>query len=160
MAESDIQDFLIALSAAGVRHIVVGAHALAAHGHVRATGDIDILIEPALANTRRLASAVRDFADVSLEYFGVTAEELSQPGVGFFMGIEPDRIDVHTFDQAWGEHVLVKIADVEVPVLGLSSLISAKRESIHRREPGSAKELQDRADLAWLLVEQRRREKR
>lgn len=163
MAESDVRDFLTALSAAGVRHVVVGAHALAAHGHVRATGDIDVLIEPELANARRLASAIREFAAVSLEYFGVTPEDLSTPGPGFFIGVEPDRIDVHTkivgveFERAWAESVPARIADVEVSVLGLSTLIAAKQESIQHREPGSAKELQDRADLAWLLVEKRRR---
>lgn len=131
---------------------------------MRATGDIDIWIEPELSNARRLASAIREFAAVSLEYFGVTAEELAEPGTGFFIGGEPDRIDVHSrivgveFDRAWAESVPARIADVEVPVLGFSTLIAAKQESIHHREPGSAKELQDRADLAWLLVEKRRRQ--
>jgi len=30
----------------GVEHLVIGAHALAAHGHVRATLDIDIWVKP------------------------------------------------------------------------------------------------------------------
>jgi predicted nucleotidyltransferase len=65
MADQDIRDFLTALSAAGVRHVVVGAYALAAHGHVRATGDIDVLVEPTPTNAHRLAAAVRDFAGTS-----------------------------------------------------------------------------------------------
>jgi hypothetical protein len=70
MAEDDVRDFLTALSAAGVRHLVVGAYALAHHGLVRATGDIDILVEPSSSNARKLERAVRDFAATSLEYFG------------------------------------------------------------------------------------------
>ena len=38
MSQSDVQEFLIALSAAGVKHVVVGAYALAAHGYVRSNG--------------------------------------------------------------------------------------------------------------------------
>ncbi len=37
----DFRDFLAALSAAGVEHLVVGGYALASHGLVRATGDLD-----------------------------------------------------------------------------------------------------------------------
>jgi hypothetical protein len=33
----DFREMLSELSAAGVEYLVVGAHALAAHGHVRAT---------------------------------------------------------------------------------------------------------------------------
>ena len=163
MSEKNIRGSLLALSAAGVRHLIVGAYALAAHGHVRATGDIDILVEPTPANARRLAAAVKTFAGVSLEHFQVSQDELSRPGVGFFMGVEPDRIDVLThiaslgFERAWKTHVPASILGVEVPTLDLSALIAAKRASSGRRQSGSAKELQDQADLAWLLAERERR---
>ncbi|MBZ5715088.1 hypothetical protein [Nannocystis pusilla] len=164
MSESDVQEFLIALSVAGVRHVVVGAYALAAHGYVRSTGDIDVLVEATPTNARRLADAVRAFAAVSLEYFQLTVDDLSRPGEGFYMGVEPDRIDVLTrivgvgFARAWKDRVLLNIAGVpDVPTMGLESLIAAKRASATRREPGSTKALQDRSDLAWLLAERERR---
>ena len=34
----------------GVEHLVIGAHALAAHGHARATLDIDIWVKPTEVN--------------------------------------------------------------------------------------------------------------
>jgi hypothetical protein len=37
----DFRDLLSAFNAHRVEYLVVGAHALAAHGHVRATGDLD-----------------------------------------------------------------------------------------------------------------------
>jgi hypothetical protein len=40
----DFDEMLGALCAAGVEFLVVGAYALAAHGHVRATGDINIWV--------------------------------------------------------------------------------------------------------------------
>ncbi len=42
----DFEEFLRALNEAGARFLVVGAHALAVHGVPRATGDIDIWIDP------------------------------------------------------------------------------------------------------------------
>jgi len=56
-----------------VRFLIVGAHALAAHGRPRATQDLDLLVEPTLANARRppgraafapnMESAWWDFSD-------------------------------------------------------------------------------------------------
>jgi hypothetical protein len=44
----------------GVDFIVVGGYAVAAHGHVRATKDIDVCPDPADANLRRLAAALAE----------------------------------------------------------------------------------------------------
>lgn len=163
MANDDVQDLLIALSAADARYIVVGAYALAHHGLVRATGDLDLLVEPNPVNARKVEHAVREFAAVSLEYFGVSVDELSRPGVGFYMGVEPDRIDIHTklaglsFDRAWRNRDHGELEGVATPVLGFGDLIAAKRASGKMRDPGSAKALQDAADLAWLLEQRRKR---
>lgn len=163
MANQDIRDFLTALSAAGVEFVVVGAHALAAHGHVRATGDLDVLVAASPENARRLERAVRDFADASLEYFGVSVDELSKARVGFYMGVEPDRLDVMTkiagvqFPRAQKGCIRAEIEGVEVAVLGFDDLIAAKRASVRKRSPGSVKAQQDAADLAWLLAERARR---
>ncbi len=163
MASEDIRDFLTALSAAGVDFLIVGAHALAAHGRVRATGDLDVLIEASPANAHRLETAVLEFADASLEYFGVSVAELSKPRYGFFMGVEPDRIDVLTriagveFERAWRGRLKSEIEGVPLHVLGFEELIEAKRASARQRPEGSPKAIQDEADLAWLLAERSRR---
>jgi hypothetical protein len=154
----DVHDFLADLSAAGVRFVVVGAYALAAHGRVRATGDIDILIAPNLTNAKKVQRAIRSFADTSLEYFGVTVDELARPRIGFYMGVEPNRIDVLTkiaglsFERAWSGRIRTEIEGVEVSALGYVELLAAKRASVERREPGSFKAMQDEADLQWLLA--------
>ncbi len=44
MFNPDFKDMLSALSDAGVDFLLVGAYALAAHGHPRATGDLDIWV--------------------------------------------------------------------------------------------------------------------
>ena len=41
LTNQDFRDLFVELNAHGVEFLVVGAHALAAHGHVRATKDLD-----------------------------------------------------------------------------------------------------------------------
>ena len=54
----DYVEILAALSAAGADYLVVGAHALAAHGAPRATGDLDLWVRPTPENA---AAAERTF---------------------------------------------------------------------------------------------------
>ncbi len=156
MANDDFADALRAFSAAGVEFVVVGAYALGAHGRPRATGDIDLLVRASASNAQRIALAVRRFAGVSLEYFSVSIGDLSRPGVGFYMGVEPNRVDVLTkiagvsFDRVWTGRVFARIEDVRVAVIGHAELIAAKRASAKKRPPDSAKALQDLADLRAL----------
>jgi len=55
MFNPDYSDLLKLFTENSVNYVVVGAYAMAAHGYVRATGDIDILVQP----THENASAVR-----------------------------------------------------------------------------------------------------
>jgi hypothetical protein len=57
----DTRDLLDAFEDAGVAYVVVGAHALAAHGIPRATGDFDVLVRPDRANATRVLAALRHF---------------------------------------------------------------------------------------------------
>ena len=53
----DFRDLLFAFNAHGVEYLVVGAQALAAHGRVRATGDLDVWVRPEAANAKRVIEA-------------------------------------------------------------------------------------------------------
>lgn len=46
----DFVEMLSAFSEEGVHYLVVGAHALAAHGVPRATGDLDLWVRPSPEN--------------------------------------------------------------------------------------------------------------
>ena len=46
----DFDEFIASLTVHGVEFVVVGAYALAFHGAPRFTGDLDILVRPALEN--------------------------------------------------------------------------------------------------------------
>ena len=57
----DFRDLLAEFNARKVEFLVVGAHALAAHGCVRATRDLDVWVRPQLDNAKRVMSALRAF---------------------------------------------------------------------------------------------------
>ena len=54
----DFVEMLAGLSAAEAEFLLVGAHALAAHGCPRATGDIDIWVRPTPENAQRVWMAL------------------------------------------------------------------------------------------------------
>src|SRR5437660_11516034 len=76
-----------------VRFLVVGAHALAAHGRPRATQDLDLFVEPTKANARRLGAALADFG-----YPPLAREwpRLAEPDRMVTLGREPLRVDLMT----------------------------------------------------------------
>jgi hypothetical protein len=89
----DWTEFLSALIARRVRFVLVGGHAVAAHGEPRLTEDLDVFVEPTLANARRLREALGDFGFGDI---APSAEELAEPDRIFMLGRKPWRIDVLT----------------------------------------------------------------
>jgi hypothetical protein len=140
----DFRDLLSEFNAHNVEFLVVGAYALAAHGLVRATKDLDVWVRPELANARRTLAALKAFG-APLHDLGV--DDLSQPGLIFQIGVEPIRIDIITridgvdFDEAWPERVEATFADQRVNVLARRHLIQNKK---------AAGRDQDLLDVKWL----------
>ena len=56
----DPHDLIAALDAARIEYVVIGGFAVAAHGYVRATKDLDIVPSPAPDNLERLAGLLQD----------------------------------------------------------------------------------------------------
>ncbi|MFH1653786.1 MAG: nucleotidyltransferase [Pseudomonadota bacterium] len=56
-----IEKLLKLLNEKQIKFAIVGAYACAAHGYVRATADIDILIDPSEENIDRLRAALEEF---------------------------------------------------------------------------------------------------
>ena len=82
----DFADLLLAFNAHEVRYLVVGAYALAAHGRPRATGDLDLWVEPSLANAPRVMRALAAFG-APLDQ--VEEGDFAKPGIVFQMGLPP-----------------------------------------------------------------------
>ena len=135
---------LAALSAAGAEYLVVGAHALAAHGVPRATGDLDIWVRATTDNAERVWRALERFG---APLHDLTVDDLARPGIVFQIGVVPQRIDLLTsitgvtFDDAWANRVHVEIGELEVPVLGRSELVRNKRAVGRTRDLADIEEL-------------------
>lgn len=136
---------LSALSDAGVEFLVVGAHALAVHGRPRATGDLDVWINPTADNVANVWRALSAFG-APLD--DLREEDLTKPEVVFQIGIVPKRIDILTsvtglvFEEAWGRRINARYGEVEVPVIGREDLIRNKRELGRPRDLADADELE------------------
>lgn len=63
----DFLDLADALLAAEVEFLVVGAFALAQHGLLRATADIDFVVRPSLENARRVEVFGRSIPFIGVE---------------------------------------------------------------------------------------------
>ncbi|MGE0373239.1 MAG: hypothetical protein AB7Q01_15340 [Gammaproteobacteria bacterium] len=128
----DFVDILRALREAGAKFLVIGAYALAGHGFARATGDLDIWVEPTTENAARVWQALLAFG-APLTSFGVQPGDFTVPGTVIQVGQPPRRIDFLTsataldFESAWRERVEIAIGDVTVPLLGRQQLIENKR---------------------------------
>jgi hypothetical protein len=142
----DFLDFLKCLIDAGARFLVVGAHALAVHGLPRATGDLDVWINPEPANAERVWGALLRFG-APVEAMGVARHDLETPGIVIQVGLPPRRIDLITaitgveFPEAWDSRVSHRVGALNVPFIGRRELVRNKR---------AAGRLKDLADLEAL----------
>lgn len=126
----DFVEMLSALSAAGVKFLIVGAHALAAHGAPRATGDLDIWVRPTRDNAARVLAALQSFG---APLFDLTVDDLCASDTVFQIGLPPSRIDILSgisgveFDAAWPRRIEVEIGGMRVGTLGREDFIANKR---------------------------------
>lgn len=121
-----------------VDFMVVGAYALAAHGIVRATGDIDLFIAANVNNSTKVYAALAAFgAPLS----GISSADFAAEGIVYQMGVVPCRIDVITAIDGVAfstvEKIYRDIEGLQIPFIDRQSLITNKRAS------GRAKDLID-----------------
>jgi hypothetical protein len=128
----DFRDLLLALADAGAEFVLVGGHAVAFHGHPRATKDMDVLIRASAGNAERVFRALADFG-APLEAFQVTAKDFATYSGMLQIGLPPRRIDVLnradgiTFDEAVAEGASFTLEGRKIPVIGRAALVKNKR---------------------------------
>jgi hypothetical protein len=117
------------LNRSGAKYLVIGGFACALHGYVRATTAVDLLIEPTLANAKRVLDAMSrlgyGFANEWLP-----KEILARPIT--VIGDDP-QIDIFTvawnvkYEQAVKRSSVVEVEGVAIPLIGIDDLIETKR---------------------------------
>jgi Nucleotidyl transferase of unknown function (DUF2204) len=140
----DWRVFIESLNSHEVEYVVVGAVALAHHGHPRSTGDLDVLVGNSPENAQRLEEALERFGLASL---GLKAADFTGSYRVIQLGVPPNRIDVLTsitgvsFEEAWAGRAKVMVGETPVNFIGREALI------LNKRRTGRA---QDKADLEAL----------
>jgi hypothetical protein len=149
----DFRDLLIELCDAGADFVVVGGHAVAYHGHPRATKDLDVLVRANPTNATRVYQALAAFG-APLETFEVAEADFATYDGVLQIGLPPRRIDILnraagiTFDEAAATNDSFEVDGRRIPVIGRDALLKNKR---------AAGRPQDIADVAALEALGRRR---
>lgn len=124
--------------------MVVGGYALAAHGHPRYTGDLDIWLRRDAINVDKLLQVLVVFGFGSL---GLSSEVFLCPGTVVQLGYPPARIDLITdidgveFEHCYKNRVTVNSDGVDLPFIGLEDFRANKSAA------GRAKDLADLQSL-------------
>jgi hypothetical protein len=134
----DVDGILAGLHRHGVQYVLIGSLALAAHGYVRATRDVDIVPAPDRPNLERLAAAL---AELQAQLIGgellpevsLGVESLAS-GANFPVETRYGRLDVMQDEPGIPEYAQlaagafpVGVGDHEILVCSRDDLIAMKR---------------------------------
>lgn len=146
-------DFLGLLEKHGVEYLVIGGYAVAVHGFPRFTGDLDVFVATSRENARHMLEVFAEFGFASLN---LTEEDFLEPDMVIEVGREPMKIQVLTgidgisFDRCRADLMLVAAGGLQIPFIGLDSLLVNKAASNRAK---------DRIDFVELTRLQRLRER-
>jgi predicted nucleotidyltransferase len=142
--DPNFREFLKLLNSAGVRYLLLGGYAVNYYGYHRATEDIDVWIQVAPENAKRVSRALQQFGFAPQS---VPPELFEQRGKIFMFGRKPWRVDLLTnasgvdFEDCWERRVVTELGGVQVSLIGLEDLKANKRAS------GRDKDIGDLANL-------------
>ncbi|GJL55245.1 MAG: hypothetical protein NPIRA02_23770 [Nitrospirales bacterium] len=148
MLNKDYKEMLSLLIGHKVKFLVVGAYALGVHGYPRATGDVDVWVEPSPENSKFVYDSLVAFgAPVSQ----LTQEAFSEEGIVFQIGVAPRRIDILTkidgvsFSEAYVAREEIDIEGLIVPFLSKPHLIQNKEATGREKDKIDAQQLKERS---------------
>jgi hypothetical protein len=130
---ADFRDFLKSLDEHGVEYLLVGGHAVAYHGYVRPTQDMDVWIGVSTTNAQRMVAAVEAFFGCKLE--GLAPEWFLDTEQVTRFGVRPNLIEILTkidggeFAKAYSQRVVGDFGGFRVNIIALPDLKTNKRAS-------------------------------
>ncbi len=141
----DFREFIQLLNEHNVSYVIVGGYALAVHGYVRYTGDMDVFIALIPENAENMLRAFHAFG---LNTPDLNVALLLEEGNIIRIGSEPMRLEVLNkisgvdFEECYRNRQTITIDGVAVNFVGYQELLKNKRAT------GRDK---DRVDVAELL---------
>lgn len=143
----DFRDLLSALHDSGAAFVVLGGHAVAFHGHPRATKDLDVLVRADTANATLVYRALAAFG-APLSTFDVAEGDFATYDGVLQMGVPPLRIDILnradgiTFDEAIADGQSFELDGRAIPVIGKAALLKNKRAAGREQDLADVKALE------------------
>ena len=135
----DLIELLCALTAAGVRFLVVGGHAVSLHARPRSTKDLDLWLDAAPENIARACDALLRFGVPEVlvaELRCARSDEI------VWLGRAPARVDLlqelpgATFEESWLRHEPLRSRRVErVPLSGAALPLAHRLDGEPHDEP-------------------------
>lgn len=145
---------LVSLANADVRFVVIGGHAVAAHGYERATRDVDIVFATDAENCRRFAALLRgldatvQMADLPAPRGRITPDWLAKGG-HFVFSTRHGPLDalnwIAGFDHAAldARALTVELADgTKLRICSYDDLVAMKRLAARPRDHEDLRELE------------------
>jgi predicted nucleotidyltransferase len=162
MEQRSIESIVRGLNEAGIRYLIVGGVAVVAHGYLRYTADLDLILDLSEDNVRRALTffpslGYRPLVPVPLEQFAdaaIRSQWIQEKGLTVFslFSAEHPRTNVDLFvempldfEQAHAKAVrLDLVPDLQAPFVSLEDLLCLKQQA------GRPKDLEDIRQLTVL----------
>ena len=136
--DSNLLDFIELLNEKSVKYLLIGGYAVASHGFIRATKDIDFWFARTSENCLKLEQVTREFG-VKTFY----EAELLEPDMIFQLGYPPVRIDLIntpipedqlSFEICFARALDMEVESIYVKTVSLNDLITLKQHSARPRD--------------------------
>lgn len=162
MRKQSVEEIVRALNDASVRYLIAGGLAVVAHGYLRFTADVDLILDLDEDNTRRAVAALaalgyRPRAPVAIEEFAdpkARARWAREKGMTVFCLHSPKHstteVDLFVespldFDAAYRSAARLEVAaDATATFLGYDDLLTLKRAAGRPQDLADIDELQTR----------------
>jgi len=145
---------LAAFAAEGVRYVLVGSMAMAAHGLIRATRDVDFFVSPDPDNVERLRRALATLYEGDPNLDDITAEDLagdypaieySPPHGRYSMDILARLGEAFRYEDLEFEEIMVE--GIRVRVATPRMLFRMKKDTVRPQDRVDAQAIRERFGL-------------
>jgi hypothetical protein len=128
--ETEYINLIRLLNDENVEYVVLGGHAVIAHGYLRTTGDVDIFVSPSEKNAERLLRVMNRYGynngEFELGDFTLVPNYLSFSRYDGWIDLMTFTLGV-TFEECYKNRVVLTIQDTPINFISLPDLIKNKK---------------------------------
>lgn len=128
--ETEYINLIRLLNEESAEYVVLGGHAVIAHGYLRTTGDVDIFVNPDEKNAERLLRVMSRYGytngEFELDDFTRVPNYLSFSRHDGWIDLMTFTLGV-TFEECYRNRIILTIQDTPVNFISLPDLIKNKR---------------------------------